>query len=222
MRLGLRSHPERLASVLSAVSWAWILSHSARAQRFTCCQPHPSSSEEMSAWMLMVGAMMVPTTFLSLENISLRSYRARRLRAVAAYLLGYVSCWLALGVAVVAARLLPVAHNPRAAPLLCAIAACWYVLPRRERWHRMCHRQIVLRPVGWDADWDALRQGAVNGAPCVAMCWPLMVACALTDHNLVMMVGGTALVFYEKRMFRLRRLPLFVGAIALAGWTLTL
>jgi predicted metal-binding membrane protein len=223
MRLTLRTHPERLALGLVALSWGWMLVEAAAARSFSCCTPHPSPAADLLAWIAMTVAMMVPTTLASLRDVATRSYRVRRVRAVLEYLLGYLTWWLVLGVVVVAARQLwPAMHDLRLAAALCVGAAVWALIPARERWFQRCHRRIPLCPIGWRADLDALRQGAVNGAPCVAMCWPLMVACTITGHNLAMMLGGTALALLEKRMFRLERRPLVLGALSLAIWTVGL
>ena len=77
-----------------------------------------------------------------------------------------------------------------------------------------------VAPSGLRADLDAFRQGGVSGVPCVIVCWPLMIACALTGHELVAMVGGACLTHAEKRMFRPRPLPIALGAAALSAWTL--
>lgn len=222
MTLGLRTHPERVILALVVSAWTWMLLHAASSPRFTCCTQRPSASEDAIAWAAMVVAMMLPTTVVSMRDVASRSYRARRLRAVAAYATGYLAPWLLLGLVVVVSRRFGVAHETSVAAGLCVFAAAWVFLPAHERWHRMCHRTIPLYPVGWRADLDAIRQGWANGIPCVAMCWPLMLACTITNHNVVMMFGCTALVFYEKRMFRLRRTPVAVAAVGLALWTLLL
>jgi predicted metal-binding membrane protein len=220
VRAALEAHPERLALGGVALAWAWMLGEAVAARRLSCCGPHPSSAEDALAWIAMVVAMMIPMTIGSQRSVAARSYRVRRVRAVLAYVLGYLAPWLLLGALFVALRLLPFAHERRAATVLCLIAAGWALLPARERWSGLCHRLIVLCPAGPRADLDALRQGAVNGAPCVATCWPLMLACAVTGHDLVLMAGGMALAAIEKRMFRFDRRPLVLGALALAAWTL--
>ncbi len=207
---------------LVVLAWASMLGQALLARRLHCCAPHPSAAEDLLAWMEMVVAMMVPTVLPNLRDLSLRSYRARRARAVIAYLLGYLGWWTLLGLAFLAARQLEVAHDNRVATALCVVAAAWVFHPSRDRWHRQCHLRTALYPVGLRADLDALRQGMTNGAPCVAMCWPLMLACAVTGHNLFLMVGGLALGLYERRMFRLRLRPLVIGALLLAIWSLTL
>jgi predicted metal-binding membrane protein len=100
------------------------------------------------------------------------------------------------------------------------LAAAWTLLPLRARWQVRCHRRIALRPIGVWAEVDSLRQGAANGLPCVVMCWPLMLACTLTGHGVVAMLACACLTLVEKRMFRPRPLPIAVGTLGLAAWTI--
>jgi hypothetical protein len=114
----------------------------------------------------------------------------------------------------------PLAHDLRTAATLCLLAAAWAALPVRALWFMRCHRQIPLSPSGLRADLDAVRQGSVHGIPCLKMYWPLMFACGITGHDLIVMTGGTVLAVAEKRMFRLKRKPLVYGCFALAAWIL--
>jgi hypothetical protein len=45
-----------------------------------------------------------------------------------------------------------------------------------------------------------------------------MMACGVSEHDWVMMIGGTTLAIWEKRMFRLNRAPILVGSLTLAAW----
>jgi hypothetical protein len=212
----MKKRPEHLAVALAAVAWLWMLVRAVQSQRLSCCAACTSGLEELAGWTAMVVAMMFPNTLDALREVSARSYRQRRLRAVCCYLFGYVAWWTILGLLVLGARQFRFTHDPRIAIVLCTFAAGWVLLPARERWHRLCHRSIALFPVGWRADRDTLRQGAIHAWPCAAACWPLMVACAVTGHHLLLMLGGTILGSFEKRMFRFRRQPLIVGALLLA------
>lgn len=209
----LRSHPEYLAIAIAAVAWTEIVVSAALSHRTACCGPHPSILAELGAWCTMVAAMMLPTIVASLRDVSARSYRVRRVRAVLACIAGYLVCWLAAGVPLLALRPFGLAQHRWWMVALCGAAALWPLLPRRARWWRSCHRTIPLCPVGRRADYDAARQGIVIGRPCVAMCWPLMAICALTGHNIFVMIGGTVLALVERRMFRLERGRLFVGTL---------
>lgn len=197
-----------------------MLGEAAVAQRLSCCGPHPTPAADLILWMVMVAAMMLPTTTAAVRDVATRSFRNRRLRVVLEYIFGYTACWILAGTVFVLLRIHPLAHDLRTAAALCLLAAVWTMLPVRAHWFVRCHRQIPLCPSGPRADLDALRQGAVHGTPCIKMCWPLMFACGITGHDLVVMIGGAVLAAAEKRMFRLDRKPLVIGAFAMAAWIL--
>jgi predicted metal-binding membrane protein len=209
-------HPEWWALALAALAWAQMLGHGL-AHGGCACQDLMSPGDELVAWMGMVVAMMVPTLTEGVRDMSLRSYRFRRRRAIASYLLGYLTCWVIAGIPAVALRQWPAAHDGRAAAVAFAAAAAWTLLPLRRRWQLRCHRRIPLTPIGARADLDSFCQGVANGVPCVAMCWPLMLACTLTGHSLVAMLASAILTLKEKQMFRPRPRPI---ALAMAGLTL--
>jgi predicted metal-binding membrane protein len=214
----LKTCPDRLVLAVAAVLWAWMLLEAASARSVSCCAPFPTKAADLTAWMAMIGAMMLPTTTAAVRDIAGRSYRARRPLAVIEYLVGYLACWTLAGVVFVVARGWPLSHDLRTAATLCLLAAAWTALPIRAFWFMRCHRQIPLCPTGARADLDAVRQGAVHGIPCLKMCWPLMFACGMTGHDLIVMTGGTILAVAEKKMFRLKRKPLILGCVALAAW----
>ncbi len=95
----LRGGPGALgpALVLATVAWLWMVLSAVRGHRFACCGAFPAWREEAAGWAAMVAAMMVPTTLGAQRDVARRSYRARRVRAVFAYLLGYTSPWILLG-----------------------------------------------------------------------------------------------------------------------------
>ncbi|TMQ20748.1 MAG: DUF2182 domain-containing protein [Deltaproteobacteria bacterium] len=218
MRL-LAARPERLALALAVLSWGWMLAHAMVARRFACCAPAPAWPEDLLAWLAMIAAMMLPTKLAQLRDVAARSYRARRVRAAVAYVLGYLAWWLALGIAACLARQLGVLPGATACALF---AAAWVLVPARALWRRRCHRRIPLHPTTWRADLSAFHHGAAHGAPCAAMCWPMMIACAAANHHVAMMLACTVLVMFEARMLRPRRGPIIVGTLAIAALTLAL
>jgi predicted metal-binding membrane protein len=216
----LKAHPERLVIVVATLSWGWMLGEAAFSQRLSCCGSHPTLATDFALWMAMAAAMMLPTTTSAVRDVAIRSYRSRRLLAVTEYLGGYFTCWILAGIVFTVLRICPITRDPRSAAVLCLLSGAWALIPVRGRWFAHCHRQIPLCPVGPRADLDAVRQGMVHGNPCVKMCWPLMFACGITGHDLVVMMGGSLLAIAEKRMFRLSRPPLVVGSFVLAAWIL--
>jgi predicted metal-binding membrane protein len=204
---------------LAVLAWVAMALH-VLAGGHVCCAASPAA--EWSAWMAMIVAMMVPTLGDALRDVALRSYRVRRGRAVGLYVAGYLATWALVGMVVAALRQVPAMRAPWAAVAAFSFGAMWTLLPVRARWIAGCHRRIPLAPIGLRADIDALRQGAVNGAPCVAMCWPVMVGCALAGHAPVVMVAGACLTLVEKRMYFPRALPVALGIAALGAWVLLL
>jgi predicted metal-binding membrane protein len=205
---------------LAAACWIGMILHHALGDHFTSDPSLSSLSYDFLAWMVMIGAMMLPTTLPAVDDVMRRSYRRRRLTAAVEFALGYMVCWGAAGSIFLLLRLHSPMNDRLATALVCLLAALWALLPVRRIWFAQCHRQIPLCPVGWRADWDSVRQGATQGVPCVKMCWLLMVACGISGHDWVMMIGGTVLAVKEKRMFRLNRAPIVVGSIMLAAWFL--
>jgi len=211
-----------LSLVPAALAWAWMLWESYSRRQWSCCNPGASPLDEARGWFLMVFSMMVPFTYVRLRRLAEKSYRTRRFRALLAYLVGYVGVWMLPLAAVIPLRMFPLGHEVFLATALCAAGAVWTAHPLRARLFLRCHREIPLRPLGWKADFDACHQGATQAFPCLGGCLPLMLACTVTHHHLVMMIGGLILVGMERRMFRFRPTPLTAGAAGLAGWTLML
>ena len=205
---------------LTAACWIGMILHHAAGGHFATGSSLTAAGNELLGWMAMVGAMMLPTTVPAVDDLIRRSYRRRRLIASLEYLVGYLACWGMAGAIFVQFRRLAQMQNRCLVVLGCLLAAFWAMLPVRRTWFSQCHRQIPLCPTGWRADWDAVRQGATQGVPCVKMCWLLMVACGISEHDWGMMIGGTALAVWEKRMFRLDRAPIVAGSLTLAVWFL--
>src|SRR6185369_11084639 len=153
-------------------------------------------------------------------DVAARSYRNRRWRAVLGYLVGYAACWIGLGAIFAVLRLWPWAHSLTTAAALCFVSAAWAFVPARALCFARCHRQIPLAPVGLRADVDVFRQGVVQCVPCIKMCWMLMVACAITGHDLALMAGGTLMTTAEMRMFRLNRRFIVLGSVGLGMWVI--
>jgi hypothetical protein len=62
MITSLKTYPDRLALAVAAVSWVWMLGEAAVGRRISCCEPFPTTAADLTLWMVMVGAMMLPTT----------------------------------------------------------------------------------------------------------------------------------------------------------------
>jgi predicted metal-binding membrane protein len=145
----------------------------------------------MSNWMLMVVAMMFPLVLDSVRRTAARSLWTRRHRAIAGFLLGYLSLWAAVGVL---ASFIPA----KSAAAGFALAAIWQLTPMKSRAVLSCHRTMPLTPTGWRADLDCIRFGWHIGGGCLISCWALMLACVLSGHALFAMVAITAAAITER------------------------
>lgn len=206
---------------LAISCWVGMFWHHFAGGHHTSTAEPAIFSHEYLAWMFMVGAMMLPTTFEAVNDVSRRSYRRRRFVAAMEYIAGYLAWWAVLGAVFAVVRVIPAFQHRYLAVIVGFLASVWMLVPARRIWFAQCHRQIPLCPVGWRADWDAFNQGLVHGMPCVKMCWLLMLACGFSGHNWILMIGGTILAVHEMRMFRLDRTVLFVGSLILSALLLT-
>ncbi|MBX3210942.1 MAG: DUF2182 domain-containing protein [Labilithrix sp.] len=197
---------------MCAAAWLGMLAHFV----VRSVQPHdrrPSLAGDVTQFMLMTTAMMLPTIVGFVRVTAFRSMAHRRHRSVALFVLGYFVPWLGVALVVLALRFAPVARSGVAVATSFALAAIWFVTPWRARLVVACHRTLPLVPLGWRADLSALRYGLLVGGPCTLACSALMVACALSDHHPLALAGGAVLVWLERSSFRPR--PKRVGAAAL-------
>jgi hypothetical protein len=147
------------------------------------------------AWLLMVLATMVPIVAPQARRVALRSLWARRHRAIAGFLAGYLALWAVLGVAVVPAALGP--PSVTAAVAVLVAGAAWQVAPPRRRVLLRCGSARPAAVRGWAADRACLAAGWRAGGRCVVTCGPAMLAMALAD-SLLLMVGLLAVLLHER------------------------
>ncbi len=218
------THPEWWTLVLVALAWGTIVAPAGGTQehmRHTMPAPDPMSfQEEWLHWGLMVVAMMVPLMLEPLRWVAFQSYRHRRHRAILLFLLGFLLPWMVIGIGVATLRTLDWSRNPLLAAGTFGLAALWVLVPVRMRALVFCHLRLPLAPAGWKADRDCLRFSLLISASCIGVCGLLMLACALTGHNLIAMLGGTVLGALEYRAFRPPTRPIVAGTLLLAAWFL--
>jgi hypothetical protein len=211
----IASPPAWWCVAAGALAWAAMLSHALGHGGHVM-----GPGAELGHWMLMVAAMMLPLMIDGLRTAAARSLWRRRHRAIALFTAGYFAPWLIAGLPVVALCRLPWARGPLAAALAFGLAALWLWAPARRRALAGCHRTVPLAPCGGRADRDCLRYGALLGQACVVSCWPMMLACTLTGHALVAMVGAALLAALERRSFRRPTRTVLAGTLGLAGFYL--
>ena len=222
MKRGLNIRPEYSALVFAAFAWGVMFWEAWERKQWSCCHPRATLVDEARGWILMIFAMMLPFTYPVLKVLVERSYRRRRVQTVVGYVKGYVAIWLLPLAIVLPLRSTSLGHEMILASLLCLFAALWTLHPAREKFHRSCHREISIRPEGWAANYDACRQGVLHAIPCFGSCLFLMIACTVTHHHFVIMIGGTLLVAFENKMLFFRHRALAAGEAALGIWTLFL
>lgn len=214
---------------IGASPWAGSFSHGA----LEGIGGHPWALASLSAgWVLMVAAMMLPTTLplvALFARVTEQREDRRRLRAI---LLGtYVVVWVVAGVAMHAGDFglhQLVHHWPwlrahawtiGAATL--AIAGAYQLTAVKARCLRRCRApQSFIRGHwrGGSPTGQALRIGLDHGAYCVGCCWSLMlVMFSVGVADVAWMLALTAVMLIEKTARIGRRITAPVGVWLLAG-----
>ena len=206
-----------LLTVGVAVLFAWgvMLVHGGAWPGVSVGLAH-TAGHELTTWMLMVLAAMVPLTYDNLRYTSIASFKERRAVACQFFLLGFLLPWLALGIIV--AMLRPaIGPNAQGALFLALTAAVvWFPVPLRRRAVVAAHREISLAPRGWPAIRDAVRFGSVIGRSSILSCGPLMVACALAGHNALLLLGSAGILTAEHVRYPRDQRETLLAVIALS------
>ena len=211
-------HPEWWAVALCGTAWTVMLLHAWQTAGHGIGAHRMGFLQELPSWMWMIAAMMLPLALNAVRLTAARSLWARRHRAIAGFLAGYLAPWVLLGVAVAVLRQAAWTHTAAAAGLCFAVAAVWQQTPMYRRALAACHGTRPLAPVGWRADRDCLRFGGTIGVACVWSCWPFMLACAFTGHSLIAMSSGMALGCVERWSFAPRPRAILAATLVLAGY----
>jgi hypothetical protein len=192
---------------------------------------HPVAGEPASIgpwlghWLLMVAAMMWPLYAASTAALARATFRRWRVVAVAAYIGTITGSWLVFGL--VGRLVFSVVENI-VSPVVWSLAWLMVALAViRSMWRgrllSTCSRIGVVAPAGRRALISASGSGARVFPRCVALCGPVMLA-MVSSHQLPLMVGGSAAVWWEQRHPRAWRDPvpvtlLIITAMALLATT---
>jgi predicted metal-binding membrane protein len=214
-------HPEWWSWALCGSAWAVMLVHGWQHAGHELAH-WMTFGQELAFWMLMAAAMMLPLVIHQVWVTAAGSLWPRRHRAIAGFLAGYFAPWLGLGFVAAGLRFGSLAHTTSAAAAGFVVAGLWQLTPMHRRALVACHRTLPLAPVGWRADLDCLRFGGAIGVACVASCWPLMLACAITGHSLVAMAGGMAVGALERWSSRPNTGTILAATLVLASYYLAL
>lgn len=182
-------HPEWWALALSAAAWSIVVGDAF----ISSTTPHGTHVADTvaigaltRAWLLMIFAMMMPLSIMSIRATAERSLWRRRNRAIAGWLLGYTAACLIPGLALsitVIALLGAARSSAEFIAVSIAAAVIWHLTTPRARALMMCHRTQPLAPDGWRADFDCLRYGWTSGVSCSLACGGLMFASWLPGHG---------------------------------------
>ncbi len=191
----------------------------------------------VAGWTVMVIAMMLPTVIPLIRMFhTVARRRADRLRLLALLIAGYLTVWVAFGVAVHAAdRGLHVAveQSPWLDSHEWAIGAATLLLvglyqfsSLKYRCLSKCRTPFSFISGHWhggsNAGWQAFRLGADHGVFCLGCCWALMLLMfALAVGSLGWMLALAVVMAIEKNVVWGRRLTAPVG-VALIGWSLAI
>lgn len=226
-----------LALAAAAAIWVWQASPYGRYLHHAGDGIAPALEMGLFAlgWLLMIVAMMLPTTVpLVAAFAALTSRRSNRLTLVALVVLGYLAAWSTFGVAAwVADR--GIHAGVEAIPLLrtypqlvigatLALAAGWQVSPLKRRCLDECRSPLTFVLRRWQGNAprrEAIRLGVAHGVFCIGCCWALMlVMFGVGMGNLAWMLVLGAVMAIEKnapwgrRMTRPLAVVLVLAAIA--------
>lgn len=247
MSARLERQPILLAALAGLVALAWLALWSWQASPYGRYLNHaelahfdlagaPSAAAAQAAlyvggWVLMTVAMMLPTTFPLLETFHrMTRGRADRLLLLALVVAGYLSIWLAFGIAAHALDLglhRALEHskwlraNPwvfGAGPLL--VAGAFQFSRLKYRCLDKCRAPLSFVVQHWRggaAGAQALLLGAHHGAFCVGCCWALMLLMfAVGTGNLGWMLALGAVMAIEKNLAWGRRFAAPLGVVLIA------
>jgi hypothetical protein len=186
---------------LVAVAWWLLLRHGVEHSSHGAAMVM-STPTEIAHWMLMVIAMMLPLLGPTLAEVRRTTYPPAHALAVAGYVLGWSLPWLLLALPVAGLRRLDVAHSPVIAGLAFLASAGWALSPWHARALVSCGLRRPLAPGGVPLLQSTAREGWHAGLACCVSCGPLMLACTLTGHSIIAMLGGFALGWLERSTYR--------------------
>ena len=200
-------HPEWFVIILGLACWATTVWHASSLWGHAL-HHRGGPLGELVAWHVMVLAMMLPVIWKACRALAIQIDRdPARWLGIASFVVGYLGPWSVVGVLAVAIRFYEWIPPQVAATGTCAIATAWAIpwfhggfpneLPDTSRFTT---RTATCAPLG-----EGALLGSGFGLRCVLNCWPLMLACALSGHDLVaVMSGGAAGVVQAERGERSR------------------
>ena len=201
-RDALWAHPEWWLVVLGLAAWIATI-RAGLAQWGHEIHHRASVAGDLTVWLVMVTAMMLPVTVFQAREVAFRSIAERRHQSMALFLTGYLAPWAAFGAGAAALQCVSWTASPWTVAALCALAAAWAMSPVRDRAMTVVYSFTpAIAPDGWRWVRDSAGAGATVGSWCIVSCWPLMLACAFSGHDLVIVIAGGLVTLIERRSFR--------------------
>lgn len=208
----LGRHPEWLALSLAAAAWVWLalalgwfnpaggstLLPGHHHGPVGASEPVHSIDDRLLIWVVMVVAMMLPTTVPHLRYLGFNTRTSRRQRSVALFLLGYFAVWLVPGFALSLAG----ATAPGWIAAAVLAAGTWELTPLKRRALRRCCRTWPVGYSGAPADAAAVEYGLRHGVVCLLVTGPAMVALMLAGHPWWATVALTGVMAAQKLLER--------------------
>lgn len=199
---------------LSGAGWLLLLGAEAMATPFICgvgwmgeanlrafVAMHGASGL-LTTHVPMLLAMMAPFLYAPLASIADRVFPEKRLSTMAAFVLGYASCWLVFGALLTVAHVLILAEAGdwrRAAAAVAGLWILWHGLPWRQRLLNLCHLEAPVSGSGLAPEAAALKQGLRTAAFCAATCAPPMLfAMSCGPYAFAATVCVTAFLWMER------------------------
>lgn len=149
-------------------------------------------------FILMLMAMMAPTLIIPINHVCAQSFRCRRPRSVALFLLGYgMAAATALAAMVLVTESIA-AHSYGAAFAMAIVVVGWQCSPLKQRCLNRTHDHRSLAAFGSAADGDSVRFGIVHGSFCIGSCWAFMLFPMLVHRShLLAMAVATFMIIGE-------------------------
>jgi len=153
-------------------------------------------------WALMVSAMMLPSAYPAARHVAENSLSWRRHRAMANFVLVYLTVWVTFGAIV----LLGLGAAPMSGQLVAAgallVAAAWQFTGWKVAALADCHRSVPLPPQGWPAVVGVTRFGLLNAKACARSCWAMMLVMVTVPSGQVLWMAVLTAAICSEKMLR--------------------
>lgn len=218
-------HPEWVALAVAATGWLGLVAALTFDPGLALGTPKRHSATEVLAHSAgMTQAMMAPLVLGQVSRVAAFSLWERRYRSAAAYLVGYLGAWTALGamLMVLGATLVASLGWPVAVLLTAGVAVAVSSTADHRRRLRRCQSTRPLALHGRRADVDCVREGVAMAGRCAATTVALMLMVSV-QHGVAVMAAATALMLTERLLLvRPRALVAWTAALGVLASALTL